>query len=159
MTFGELALWQQALAGALAWPVLSIAIGYGCHRIPVERLRRDRFVLRLAAWEKAGRVYETRLRIKRWKDRLPEAGGFFAGGASKRALGDRSNESLERFAAETRRAEIVHWCLLAAWPLFLLWSGPLIGAAMALYAVAANVPCLLVQRYNRARIERVLKRP
>jgi hypothetical protein len=29
---------------------------------------------------------------------------------------------------------------------------------MVLYAIVANVPCLLVQRYNRARLERVLRR-
>ena len=33
-----------------------------------------------------------------------------------------------------------------------------LGIAMAGYAVVANVPCILVQRYNRARLERMLTR-
>ena len=32
-----------------------------------------------------------------------------------------------------------------------------LGALMVVYALVANVPCLLIQRYNRARLERVLR--
>ena len=31
-------------------------------------------------------------------------------------------------------------------------------ACMGVYAVAANGPCIVVQRYNRARIENILRR-
>jgi glycosyl-4,4'-diaponeurosporenoate acyltransferase len=52
----------------------------------------------------------------------------------------------------------VHWAVLAIVPVFALWSPPLLFAAMVAYGVVANVPCIAVQRFNRARIVRVLAR-
>jgi glycosyl-4,4'-diaponeurosporenoate acyltransferase len=67
-------------------------------------------------------------------------------------------DELNRFVTETRRAEATHWVLLAAGPLFLLWNPWGLGLVMIAYAVVANVPCLVVQRYNRARLLRVVER-
>ena len=39
-----------------------------------------------------------------------------------------------------------------------LWNPPGLFAAMVVFAVVANVPCLIIQRYNRARIARILAR-
>ena len=103
--------------------------------------------------ERGGRLYE-RLRIRRWKDRLPEAGALFAGGVSKRRLA----ADLERFAAETRRAEYGHWLAMACAPVFALWN-PLMGVVlMATYSVVVNAPFIAIQRYNRQRAQRVLTR-
>lgn len=74
----------------------------------------------------------------------------------KRSLPRRDREGLTRFAAETRRAELVHWAIPAALPIFALWNPAALLAAMAAYALVANAPCVIVQRYNRGRIERVL---
>jgi glycosyl-4,4'-diaponeurosporenoate acyltransferase len=146
-----------AILDAGIWAVWSAIAGYAAHRVPVERLGRDRFPFRLSEVERGGRVY-ARLRIKRWKRLLPEAGDLFAGGFSKRHLARRDRSYLERFVAETRRAELTHWLILAAGPLFFLWNPWWLGLAMVGYAAAANVPCLLTQRYNRVRLLRLLAR-
>ena len=96
--------------------------------------------------------------IRRWKHRLPEAGALFRGGVTKRSLPGSSDDGLWAFVAETRRAELVHWAIPAIVPLFALWNPPWLFAAMVGYAPMANVPCLLVQRYNRARLLRLLER-
>jgi glycosyl-4,4'-diaponeurosporenoate acyltransferase len=62
--------------------------------------------------------------IRRWKDRLPEAGALFAGGVSKRRVPRLTTDGLQRFAAETRRAEYGHVACAAAAPLFVLWNPP-----------------------------------
>ncbi|HEY8217125.1 MAG TPA: hypothetical protein VIH82_08320 [Acidimicrobiia bacterium] len=150
-----------ALAGAAVWGAWSAACGYAAHRIPSARLDRDGRLLRLRAWERAGRAYERLLRIKRWKDLLPEAGALFRGGFSKRRVTRHDRAYLESFLVATRRAELAHWPILALAPTFFLWI-PIAGMpwwlalAMAGYGVVANVPCILVQRYNRARLERIL---
>ena len=41
---------------------------------------------------------------------------------------------------------------MAAGPVFLLWNPWWLGLLMFAYAVIANLPCLIVQRYNRARL-------
>jgi glycosyl-4,4'-diaponeurosporenoate acyltransferase len=50
------------------------------------------------------------------------------------------------------------WLAIGCAPLFFLrnpWWGDLIIVG---YAVAANLPCILAQRYNRARFQRFLGR-
>jgi glycosyl-4,4'-diaponeurosporenoate acyltransferase len=41
-------------------------------------------------------------------------------------------------------------------PAFVVWNPWWVEIAMVVYALAANLPCLLVQRYNRARLARLL---
>jgi glycosyl-4,4'-diaponeurosporenoate acyltransferase len=145
------------LADAAVWAGWSVIVGYGAHRLPRSFVDHDGWLTRPRRWEQRGRFYE-RLGIRWWKDRLPEAGGAFRGGTSKRSLPGRADGDLARFAAETRRAELVHWAVPAVTPLFPLWNPPGLVVAMVAYAVLANVPCIAIQRYNRARIARILAR-
>lgn len=141
-----------------AWGMWSGLAGYLAHRRVAAAFGRDTRLTRLRPFEAGGRWYERRVRIRAWKDRLPEAGALFAGGVSKRRIGGRGRDVLERFVVETRRAEWAHWLIMAAAPAFFLWNSWPVGVAMIGYALAANLPCLLVQRYNRARLLRTLAR-
>jgi glycosyl-4,4'-diaponeurosporenoate acyltransferase len=152
MTYGK-----AVALDALTWAAWSAVVGYAAHRLPPDRLDRDGPITRLRRWERGGRAYE-RLGIRRWKDRLPELGAAFRGGVSKRSLASRGTPELARFAAETRRAELVHWAIPLVTPVFALWNPPWLFGAMVGYAVVANAPCLIVQRYNRGRLERILAR-
>jgi glycosyl-4,4'-diaponeurosporenoate acyltransferase len=150
---------QVVLLDCAVWAGWSAVVGYACHRIPAARLERASGALLGRPWpfEEDGRCYE-RLGIRRWKDRLPEAGAVFRGGISKRRLHGRGQAALRTLLVESRRAELVHWLVPLATPVFALWNPPHLLAAMAAYAVGANVPCLLVLRYNRCRLERILAR-
>lgn len=139
------------------WIVWSTLVGYVAHRLPVDRLDRDRWLLRLRSTpDRVARRYAHSLRIKQWKPRLPEAGDLFEGGFNKRHLVHRDRPYLQRFVIETRRAELTHWVIMAIAPLFFLWNPFWVAVAMVGYGVVANLPCLLVQRYNRARLLRTL---
>lgn len=140
-----------------AWAVVHTASGYAAHRIPASSLQRDSWLTRPRACERGGRVYEW-TGIKRWKDRLPEAGDLFAGGVSKRSLPSKSADGLRRLAVETRRAEVGHCLAAVASPLFFLWNSPLVGVAMVVYGIGVNAPFIAIQRYNRLRIARALAR-
>jgi len=142
----------------VAWGVFHAATGYAAHRLGDERLARDGFVLRQRAFERDGRFYRRRLRIHRWKDRLPEAGGLFAGGVSKRQLPSADVAGLEQFVRETRRAELGHWWAMACSPLFVLWNPPLPAVLLMGYGVLVNLPFILIQRYNRFRTQAILER-
>jgi glycosyl-4,4'-diaponeurosporenoate acyltransferase len=142
-------------ADAIVWAAWSAVVGYAAHRLPDDRLAEDGALTRLQAVERDGRIYE-RVRIRRWKDRLPELGDAFPGGVSKRVLRSGASADLRRLVAETRRAELVHWAIPAIVPVFALWNPAALMAAMVAYAVVANLPCLVVQRYNRGRLLRVL---
>ena len=140
-----------------AWALFHAITGYAVHRLPLQRLQRDNWLLRPRRFEHDGRVYE-RAGIRRWKDALPEAGGLFPGGVSKRRLPGTDADALRRFAAETRRAELGHWSAMACGPLFVLWNPPAVAALMIVYGVSVNAPFIAIQRYNRLRVGRVLAR-
>lgn len=158
MALIELPVGAAVAIDCVAWAVVGTATGYLWHRRPASRLAADGFVTRPRRFEQGGRWYERRLRIRSWKRYLPEAGGLFRGGYSKRTLRSRSTAELQRFRIETRRAELTHWCVVAWTPLFALWNPPALFVAMVLYAVVANGPCTAAQRYNRARLTRMLDR-
>lgn len=139
------------------WASAQVLSGYLAHRLPVSSLQRDRGLLRLRSFEDDGRWYERRLRIGRWKDRLPEAGAFFDGGVTKRQLPGRTAGGVERFAVETRRAELAHWGSFACLPFCLIWNDALGVALMCTYGLVVNLPFIAIQRYNRGRTDRILR--
>jgi glycosyl-4,4'-diaponeurosporenoate acyltransferase len=144
-----------AVVGGSVWGAASFVVGYVAHRAPVARLDHDGPVTRLRPVERDGRIYERWLRVSWWKRWLPEGGAFYDGGVDKRRLPGRTDADLERFAVETRRAELTHWTLLVLAPTFLLWCPTPVAAAMVGFGVVANMPFALVQRYNRARMARL----
>ena len=139
------------------WFLWSVGIGYLGHRRPLSAFTRETWWSAPRRFERDGRLYERELRIKQWKHRLPELGALFDGGFAKRSVA-RDVAFIERFICETRRAEWVHWIALSLWPVFAIWNPPWAVGVMFSYAVVVNVPCLLVQRYNRLRLQRVLTR-
>lgn len=141
-----------------AWAAIQSAAGYGVHRLALGRLDHDTWITRPRRFEEAGRFYVDRLRIRRWKPILPEAGALFTGGFDKSRLETRSPGHLRRHVAETRRAEIGHWMALMPTPLFWRWNPRWLALVMTAYAGAVNGPCIAAQRYNRLRLVRVLER-
>jgi glycosyl-4,4'-diaponeurosporenoate acyltransferase len=151
-------LWL-ALIDAAVWAGWSALVGYVTHRLPASWLARDAWLFRLRYRpDRVARRYERLLRVRHWKGFLPEAGDLFRGGFSKRRLARRDRSYLERFVVETRRAELTHWVIMALGPVFFLWNPWWLALAMVGYALAANVPCVLTQRYNRSRLLRLLTR-
>ncbi len=145
------------LVDVAAWGTVHALTGFAAHHLSVDRLRRSGRLLRLRAWERSGAVYR-HIGVHRWKDRVPEAGDVFPGGMSKRSIPATVDGGLPRLAAETRRAEIGHWWCALAGPLFALWNPWPIAVVMTLYGIGVNLPFIVIQRYNRGRIERVLTR-
>lgn len=134
------------------WPVIQLGLAWLFTQFPVAWFnpRRTR------AAEHEERFYERCLGIKRWKDRLPDAARWFGGGFAKGSLAGRDADYLGRFIRETWRGELCHWCALGCAPVFFLWNPLWADLVMTTYALLANLPCILAQRYNRARLHRLL---
>lgn len=142
----------------VAWGAFHAATGYAAYRLDERRLSHDGWLLRPRRFETSGRWYRRWLRIDRWKDRVPEAGGLFRGGVSKRHLPAYDAAGLQLFVRETRRAELAHWWAMCCGLLFVLWNPPLAAALLIGYGVVANLPFIVIQRYNRFRIHALLER-
>jgi len=142
----------------IAWGVFHTATGYAAHRLDESRLSRDGWLLRPRRFETARGWYRRWLRINRWKDKLPEAGDLFRGGVSKRRLPAYDVAGLELFVRETRRAELAHWWAMSCGPLFVLWNPPLAAGLLVGYGAVANLPFIVIQRYNRFRTRAIIER-
>ena len=136
------------------WVAIQLSLAWAFTRMPIRWFNPgDAFT-----WERDGRFYEVIFRIKSWKDRLPDAARWFGGGFAKRALAGTERDYLERFIGETWRGELCHWSAIGFAPVFFLWNPWWGNAIIVAYAVTANLPCILVQRYNRLRLQRLLER-
>ena len=144
-------------ANILGWPVVHLAIGSFAVRLPSALFERDCWLTAPRNWEAKGRFYRDWLGVRRWKSLLPD-GAPWLGGVAKKRLSARDAEYLEHFIVETRRAEIAHWCMFGCLPGFFVWNPPWACWVMTAYAIAANLPCILAQRYNRIALHRVVQR-
>jgi glycosyl-4,4'-diaponeurosporenoate acyltransferase len=109
-------------------------------------------------WEKEGRVYQKIFCVKKWKGLLPEGAVLFAKGFRKKELKEKNENYFRIFITETCRAECAHWLTMVFSPLFFLWNPFWVGVGMIVYSLMVNLPCIIAQRYNRIRLERVLKK-
>jgi glycosyl-4,4'-diaponeurosporenoate acyltransferase len=143
-------------ANLLGWPVIHLAIAVVALRLPERLFARDNWLTVPRPWERDGRIYRDGLAIRKWKSLLPDGAPWF-GGFRKKTLHARDSSYLAQFLLETRRAELAHWCMLACLPAFFLWNPPWARLVMTAYALAANLPCILAQRYNRIALARAIQ--
>jgi len=114
------------------------------------------WLYREGGWEGGGRIYKKVFLVHIWKKWLPDAAPWFKGGFAKNGLASLSRSFLERFIIETCRGELTHWISMGIAPIFFLWNAPWVGCLMLIYAVTANLPCIIAQRYNRIRFSHLL---
>lgn len=141
----------------LGWPVIHLSIASIFLCLPSTWFKTDRWLTAPHRWERRGLLYRDRFAVRSWKALLPD-GAPWLGGLARKKLRSRDPAYLSRFLLETRRAELAHWCMLACLPLFFLWNPPWACGVMSLYALAANLPCIVAQRYNRIVLARLVAR-
>lgn len=107
-------------------------------------------------WEKSGKWYSTHLKIKKWKDLVPQHIGKH--GFSKRHFESLSVEYIDEFIFETCRGEWNHKrCSLYA--IIAIIINPFwYGVCFALMTLILNLACVAIQRYNRFRLINVKSR-
>lgn len=153
------ALAQPLLSSAAFWLMASLVVGSLANRLPARWL--EGWGAGAAAGQhppprsRKGRP-EPPLGIRRWKRWIPDAGGALPGGVPKASLVRRDPAALRRLVLETRRAEWVHWLLWPACLLTAFWLPPDGVLVNLLFATAFNGPCVVLQRYNRARLQHCL---
>lgn len=146
--------WAMAvLLNAVMWVVWSAVVGWRQASRPWSLLTPGRLG-RVRPWEDDGRWYQRRLRVRRWKAWLPEAGTWF-GGVSKRQRPSVRDGGWPRLAAECLRAERTHGWIMAATPLFVMWNPLGLFLANVVFALVANLPCWIVARSTRARLQAI----
>jgi glycosyl-4,4'-diaponeurosporenoate acyltransferase len=148
----ELPFWWILILNCIGWPTIQMGLAWLFTQMPAKWFDTSSNLME-EEWIHC-RVFH----VHRWKDRLPDAAGWFTGGFSKRSLAAAEPDYLRRFIRETRRGELCHWGALAFVPIFFLWNPWWADLVCLSYAVAANLPCIIVQRYNRLRLQKLLAR-
>ncbi|KHE68188.1 hypothetical protein [Halobacillus sp. BBL2006] len=138
----------------VAWLFIHLSVSFLVSQCPESFIMSFPKVYRLKRWEKNGNIYE-RLKIKKWKHRLPEARKWVNQGKGKTGIYLRNVTDFHTFKMQTNRSELSHWLQMLPAPFFFLFNPPWAGWIMMLYAVLFNLPFIMVQRYNRARIEKL----
>lgn len=69
-----------------------------------------------------------------------------------------SKETLNRFLIESARAELTHLLAILHFWIFCLFTPQRVIWYMLIYSLVVNLPCIIVQRYNRPRVLRFLKK-
>lgn len=141
----------------IVWPVLQVAVALVCLKLPDCCFSPVAFIYRAHRWEQEGRFYERLFRVSRWKHLLPDGGAVWKKrGFKKKKLESFSEENLQRFLVESARGEMTHWLAIFPFWLFFLFTPPPVPWIMLAYALAVNLPCIIAQRYNRPRVQRLL---
>ncbi|ANE48976.1 hypothetical protein SY83_16595 [Paenibacillus swuensis] len=130
---------------------------YACTRIPVAYFERSRLFTRVYSFEQNGLWYERYLLVKMWKSKLPDGSRLFRDGFAKKEMRGNHKDYFRRFVIETRRGELAHFLAMLPAPVFFLWSDSVTGMIMIFYAIVINLPCIVAQRYNRIRFNRLVK--
>ncbi len=117
----------------------------------------DYFPFRSFKWENDGAVYE-KFKVRLWKDKLIDMSKIlpFAMPEKKVEFGY-SSKQIRLLINETCTAELVHVLLIVLGLHCLkLWHG--IGGVIMylLYSLLGNVPYIIIQRYNRPKLKKLL---
>ena len=141
------------------WPLLQYAAALFCLNIPDTIFSSGSFFFRTHRFEQDGRIYHTIFRVSKWKLLLPDRSI-----ASKRQrykkkhIESFSEINLTKFLLESARAELTHWLAILPFWLFGLFVPSKVIWYMLTYALLVNLPCIIAQRYNRPRVQRLLNR-
>lgn len=143
----------------IVWLVFQVAAVLICLNIPDRYFLHDSFLFRTYRFEKEGKIYDRVFRVKRWKHLLPDGGMIWKKrGFRKKTLESFSKENLHRFLLESARGELIHWLAILSFWIFGFFTPPEVIWYMLVYALLVNLPCIIAQRYNRPRVQKLLSR-
>lgn len=145
-----------AVINIVLWLVIHLSVAYLITLLPIDSINPFSFIFKERYWEKDGIIYESFFKVKKWKEYLPDGAALFKKGFKKKRLRANNIEYIERFILETSRAELVHCIVIIFSPIFFIWNVWWSGTIMIVYAILANLPCIIAQRYNRIRLKKLL---
>jgi glycosyl-4,4'-diaponeurosporenoate acyltransferase len=140
------------------WLIIHVGVSFVITHIPLSSFDNGFWLYKQRRCEKGGKIYVKIFGLRRWKRKLPDGAALFKKGFQKKHLKVIDDVYLDSFIRETCRAELAHWIMFLFSPVFFIWNIWWVGIVMIVYAILANLPCIIIQRYNRIRLRRVYAR-
>ena len=139
--------------------VVDALVATVCRLLPEKFANHESKAYTVSAKEKS--FYE-KLKIRKWKDKVPEI-GHFTGFRKNKIADPKSVEYLERFLLETCYGEMGHfWSLFIGFSILLLGFLPFfptmsfwlaISLPVSIINIFLNLPSLFILRYNSYKLE------
>lgn len=136
--------------------IIQAVIGFISAHLPSRLINPRRKTYQPRKWEKEGNFYQQVFRVKDWKPLVWDAGQVFQKDFKKDHINISNPKNLERWIMETCRAEWCHWVtFILILPLF-SFNPPGLIFFWLIYDSVLNLVPIIVQRYNRPRLMRML---
>ena len=145
-----------AIADVVAWIIFHLSIGYWSSRLPLSFFDPKKPLYQTYKWEKGGEIYQKIFHVRAWKKIIPSGAALYRGAFRLKKLPNFNLEYLRLWLKESCRAEFCHWVMILPGFLFFLWNSVTVGWWMVAYAVANNLVPIVMQRYNRPRVRKML---
>ena len=141
------------------WPVAVLVIltqilsSYLVNLLSYSTLYRLYPFFRPGRAEQNGEIYQKLFRIRSWKEYVPAVGVF----DKKNLRRDLSREYVSQYLLESLRAELCHEYAIIFAIVLIFLTVDSANPKIILWAVMLNAPCIMIQRYNRPRFEKLLR--
>ena len=135
---------------------LAVASHFFGQALPRNAFKEDRFPYRPLAFEKNGTIYR-RLGVHKWMELVPDMSRTFGDMVPKQMKKGMTSEDVRVLIKETCVAEFVHTLLCVVF-LFVarIWEDRTWIFFWLIYT-ACNLPFIIIQRYNRPMLVRLLR--
>ncbi len=150
--------WLMLILNIVLWPIFHLGISKITLKTPDIKFKKDGWLYRQRKYEDNGAFYEKILKIRWWKKWIPDGATIFNEGFKKKNLQGTQKNYIQNFIEETRRAEYSHILQIFPCFTFFIFNEFSIAMIMVIYALAFNLPLIWLQRYNRFRFQRLLKK-
>ena len=144
------------LIDIVAWFVIHMGVSYLMAHKSRYHFNPEGWLYRQRSWEHNGSLYYKWFHVRQWKHILPDGADLFKFGFQKKHLKELNEAYFQDFIHETCRAELTHWIVFLFGFIFFIWNLWWVSIVMVVYAFAANMPCIVTQRYNRIRLQKVI---
>lgn len=144
---------KLGLCHSIYWSVTQMSLSHLFTKVPRSFFDTYHYWFRTFSFEKEGQLWNRLFFINKWKMYIPEGEWLNNNIYNKHVLRPLAQENIYKMIIEMRRAELVHWFSIL--PVIVFVRAPkYIKTINILYALLANLPIILTQRYNRPRLER-----
>lgn len=130
--------------------VLSFVLG---RIVPKTWFKSDKFPYRVKDGEK--KVFDF-LKVKKWQSKVPDMSRIFSRIMPEKRITADTLRDVPRMLQETCVAEFTH-AVLSVLGLGMLFIWPGVGGVVAalVYILVGNLPFVIIQRYNRPRLQKL----
>lgn len=142
----------------IAWVMFHLSIGFWTSKIPVDVFNPQHSWYMTRIWEKGGEIYQDLFRVKDWKKYIPSGAAVYKNAYEIKHIKAFTVNNVTRWLKESCRSEFCHWVMILPGFLFFLWNSTIGGWIMVVYAFLNNLVPIIMQRYNRPRVRKLLNR-